>query len=94
MEHSERIHIPIGTGDHLLELLMNRQKEKPRVTIECEPSNRYLTVTMTDGRKHLAKYVHVENFEVFGMILKEMDREIEAMEKWTARSRRWNDGTA
>lgn len=79
----ERIHIPIGTGDHLIEVLMNRTEDQPRVTIEFEPQtvrSRCLTVKLSHGRKHLKRYVLVENFEVFGMILKELDREIEEFE--------------
>lgn len=83
MTEKNRIRVPIGTGDHLIELLMNRPKDLPRVTIECEPQSRqtrYLTVRMVHEGKRLEKYVHIENFEIFGTILKEMDREIEAME--------------
>lgn len=80
----ERIHIPIGTGDHLIEILMNRTEDQPRVTIEFEPQtvrDRCLTVKLSHGRKHLKKLVHVENFEIFGTVLREMDREIMDMEE-------------
>ena len=83
MDYSEHVHIPIGTGDHIINLLMNRTKDQPRVTLEFEPQfvpGHCLTVSMSYGHKHLRKYVHAENFEIFGTILKEMDREIEAME--------------
>ena len=79
MDCYERFHIPIGTGDHIINLLMNRTKDQPRVTLEFEPQTvpgRFLTVKMSQGRKHLRMYVHAENFEFFGTILKEMDQKI------------------
>lgn len=72
------IHIPIGTGDHVLDLMLGRPKNRARIILKSVPESDYILVTVVDDLEVVAEHRKVtpEDFRRFGHILDEMEKEL------------------
>lgn len=74
----DKMHVPIGTGDHVIDLMLNRAKEKPQVSLKCLPETGSILVTMMDDMMVVATHrtIFPEEFKHFGHVLDEMEKEL------------------